>query len=505
MHMRMIRTGLLRWFWIPINIVVFGILAVIMIIWTQHIGDGVRTGYIIESALMDAQIRASNFHLWFEEGIAGDADVDLQNTWADLDHASALLSAILDGGKTEHDPVLRPLIDPATRNRVKEMRSLLDRLRAIGGDRQKTPTLSGIGSILDDRFDAIFISFMGKTRDLELEVEQERASSLARSRRLFWTILIVWVSIVLTATLGLWSLERRRRSAEEALQRANGQLKSQADELLSHHQHLAELVQERTAELRGANESLQSEIVERRYVENELRRSERELQFLSARILTAQEEERSRISRELHDEMGQSLATLKLRIGSIGKRPEAQPLRTECKEILGHIDEIIEETRRLSRALSPTVLEYLGLSVAIRRMVEDFVKDREIDVELDIAALEDLLPKHAQLIVYRVFQEALNNIGKHAQATHLIVTMERDNGSMRFVLEDNGDGFDMYGTIGKDPGGMGMGLAIMNERVRMLGGTLYLWSQKGKGTRISFHIPASVEEDFDGALSHSAG
>lgn len=203
--------------------------------------------------------------------------------------------------------------------------------------------------------------------------------------------------------------------------------------------------------------------------------------------------------------MGQSLAALKLRIGSIAKKQEAQPLRTECKEVLGHIDEIIEETRRLSRALSPTVLEYLGLSVAIRRMVEDFVNDRGIDVELDIAELGDLLPKNAQLIVYRVFQEALNNIGKHAQATRLVVTMARDNGSMRFLLEDNGNGFDMYGTIGRDPSRMGMGLAIMNERVRMLGGALYLWSQKGKGTRISFHIPASVEEGLDGTLSHLAG
>jgi hypothetical protein len=242
----------------PISVVAFGILPAIMLIWTQQIGDGVRTDYIIESALMDAQIRASDFHLWFEEGIAGDADVDLHKTWADLDRAWELLSALLDGGKTEHDQVLQPLKDPVRRNRVEEMISLLDQLRAIGWIRRERPAESGIGSSLDQRFDEVFKLCVGKMRDLELEVEQERALIQTRSRRLFWTILFVWVSIVLAATLGLRSLERRRRSAEQALQLANEQLKSQANELIVHHHHLAELVQERTAELRGANESLQN-------------------------------------------------------------------------------------------------------------------------------------------------------------------------------------------------------------------------------------------------------
>ena len=123
MSSRMYGTGFWRRFWIPLSVVIFGVLPVIMLIWTQQISDGVRTDYIVESALMDAQIRASSFHLWFEEGIAGDADVDLRTTWADLDRASELLAAILDGGETEHDPVLRPLMDQGKRNRVEEMRS----------------------------------------------------------------------------------------------------------------------------------------------------------------------------------------------------------------------------------------------------------------------------------------------------------------------------------------------------------------------------------------------
>jgi signal transduction histidine kinase len=502
----MIRTHLPRWFCTPASVLVLGVLPMLMIIWTQKIGEGVRTDFIIESALMDAQINASNFHLWFEEALAGDPDVNFEKTWALLDRARELLTVVLEGGATEHDPVLQPLKEPAKRDRVEELMSLLEQLREVGRERQESPALSGIGSTLDTRFDDAFKLFMERTRDLEMEVEQLRTLSQTRSKHLFWTILLAWFAIVFAAAFGLWNLEGKRRSADEALKRANERLQAQADELILHHNHLAALVQERTGELRGVNESLKKEIVERQKIEEELRRSERELQFLSARILTAQEEERGRISRELHDELGQALATLKLRIGFIEKRQEREELKAEFKDILGYIDEVLEETRRLSRALSPTILEYFGLSAAIKRLVHDFARDRGIDASLDMVdEFGHLLPKHAQIIVYRVFQEALNNIGKHATATHLLVRVERNKGGICFLLEDNGNGFDMNRTITTDTDESGLGLAIMHERVRMLGGTLELWSEKGKGTRITFHIPAAVEEGVDGTLSHCVG
>lgn len=487
----MLRVHALRSYWTPIGVLALGALTAAMLIWTQKIGEGVRADIAIEGALMDAQINTSICHLWFEEGLGGDSHIDLAENWKHFDHARQLLTVILEGGTTEHDPVIQPLDDSAKRDQVKQLMSLLDQFREIGRERERSPEQSGIGSDADTRFDNVFGLFMEKARDLEMEVKKRRAIRQIRSAQLYWSMVLVWFAIVLVATSGLFGLERRRRSAEEALRQSNERLLAQTNELLRHRDHLATLVDEGTLELQGVNESLREEITERQKVEHDLRCSESELQSLSARILTAQEEERGRLSRELHDELGQALATLKLRIGFIEKREDREELKAECKNVLEYLDEVMENTRRLSRGLSPSILEHFGLSAALKRLISDFVEDHGIDLSLDMNdQLGKLLSKRAQIIVYRVFQEALNNVGKHAGATSLLVRIDMNGDGVHFLLEDNGTGFDMNPKTTRNLCESGLGLVIMQERVRMLGGTLSLWSEKGKGARVSFDIPA---------------
>jgi PAS domain S-box-containing protein len=233
------------------------------------------------------------------------------------------------------------------------------------------------------------------------------------------------------------------------------------------------------------------DITERKQAEETLRQSERELHFLSSQLLTAQERERRRLSIELHDELGQALMVLKLKVRAIQRAWGAGrvSLDGECDEVIGYINEVTENVRRLSRDLSPSILEDLGLSAAIRRLVETSGQHNNIKSSLDMTDMEGLFSQEGQIIVYRIVQECLTNIAKHAQATHVSIVVRIEDGRVLFSVEDNGKGFELKEVSGKDPAKKGLGLAAMYERARMLGGSLDIWSQKGTGTRITFTAP----------------
>jgi len=239
---------------------------------------------------------------------------------------------------------------------------------------------------------------------------------------------------------------------------------------------------------------LQGKLAERKKAEETLKQSEERLRVLSSRLLNAQENERRRVSRELHDEVGPAFATLKLRLGLIGKkaREDQEEIREECKQTLEYLDQMIENVRRFSRDLSPSALEHFGLSVALRRLLSDFSKHYTIEVNIDmIDDIDRFFSQDARTIIYRIFQEVLHNVGKHAGATHFSVSTARNDGTFSFTLEDNGRGFDRDGIAVRDTHRKGLGLDILAERVRMLGGTLDLWSQEGEGTRITIRIPVA--------------
>jgi signal transduction histidine kinase len=225
--------------------------------------------------------------------------------------------------------------------------------------------------------------------------------------------------------------------------------------------------------------------------EEALRDSEKRLQFLSSQLLKAQEKERMRLSKELHDELGQALAILKHRVRSIQRKSlEGQSsVREECGDTIQYIDQIIENVRRLSRDLSPSVLEDLGLSAALRWLVENFVKQHPIQTSLEIANIDHLFSQEAQTNLYRIFQEAFTNIGKHARANNISFAVEKNEDHVSFFVEDDGEGFDMNQAKARNFDARGMGLATMEERARMLGAALNIESQPGEGTRIVLMIP----------------
>ncbi len=244
------------------------------------------------------------------------------------------------------------------------------------------------------------------------------------------------------------------------------------------------------------------DITRRRRAEEALWESEQRLRHLTSQLLTAQERERKRISMELHDELGQGLAVLKLQIRAIerGLAADQEDLRQECRDLLEYLDGVIDNVRRLSRDLSPAILEDLGLQSALKFLIDGVSKHYKITQAFEVEGLDQLFPLDAQIIIYRIFQECLTNISKHAGATAVSVAVQRQaDGLVTIILEDNGRGFDPDQISARRPADRGLGLAALNERARMLGGTLEISSRPGTGTRVTVAIPIDQPH---GATAH---
>jgi len=243
--------------------------------------------------------------------------------------------------------------------------------------------------------------------------------------------------------------------------------------------------------------SIGKDITEHRKAENALQESEKQLRYLSSQLLTAEETERRRISKELHDELGGALTVIKLQLSFIekGLKQDQVTVKEECETISQYIDQVIEDVRRLSRDLTPSILEDAGLSAAIHWLIANSKKNYKINMALDVVDIDHLFSQDAQINIYRILQEALTNIGKHGQAKNVSIVIKKHEDGVSFSVEDDGIGFDVEKAAMVNPDERGLGLAIMDERARMLGGSLELWSEEGKGTRVNLHIPLEKGEN----------
>ncbi len=480
-----------RWYWMPAAVFLFGMSSIILLLLVDGIGESLRHEAVIEDAIMDIQKHTVTYHLRLEEALTGNVPATVNEALAALDQAIRLVEVILRGGGSENKRVSKPLTDPELRARAEKIKSLLMQLRRLGLERQEKSDKSGSGSILEKEFHATFDESLGKLRALEDIIERGEAITYKKSRRLSHMIIVIWAFIVVAATAGLWSSERRRKGAEEEVLKANEQLLFRAEELTKHRKDLTRLVEVRTAELTDTIKLLNAEIDERRRAEESLKDTEKQIRHLSSRLINAQEIERRRISMELHDELGQALNGIKLHIRVIekGLQEDQKEIKKDCEKLLEYMDHVIEDVRRLSLNLSPTVLEDLGLTAALRWLINGFDKGPAVNVTSHIAEIDHLFPENQWITIYRVIQEALTNIGKHAQAENVSIVIGRQDDKVSFLMEDDGKGFDLKQAAMEKAPEKGLGLTTMNERVRMMGGVFDLWSQEGKGTRITFSIP----------------
>jgi two-component system, NarL family, sensor histidine kinase UhpB len=222
-----------------------------------------------------------------------------------------------------------------------------------------------------------------------------------------------------------------------------------------------------------------------------LERLETERRRTSSAALAAQEEERARIARDLHDEVNQSLTGLLLRLEAIrGGSPH--DLAKELKETKALANQAMEELLALARQLRPTALDDLGLKAALAGNVDELSKSSGIQAGFESEGDFGDLSADAQLVLYRVAQEALSNAAQHAGADNVLVRLSRDNGHAELTISDDGRGFTF------DQTSRGLGLGGMRERALLVGGDLRIESRPDVGTRVRLRVPI---EEGDGSDS----
>lgn len=221
---------------------------------------------------------------------------------------------------------------------------------------------------------------------------------------------------------------------------------------------------------------------------DELQRDREQLQHLANQVIRAQEDERQRISRELHDDTAQVLFAQLLRLTAL-KASSNDEVRTLAEELEDMTVEGIESVRRLALELRPPALDDLGLREALGAAAQRFEDQTGIVPRYHVDGLRERLPADVELVLYRVGQEALTNISKHAHASDVEISLHRGPEDVVLVVEDNGRGFDIGGIRRSDGLGLGLGLFGMEERVQLVGGTLSIEQARPHGTRVIARIP----------------
>ena len=247
--------------------------------------------------------------------------------------------------------------------------------------------------------------------------------------------------------------------------------------------------------LREANESLERRVQERTAElatsEKALKRSQEALHALTGRIITAQEEERRRISRDLHDDINQRLAMLTLGLQSVEKQADLLPdeARSSLSSVLTDLIALSDDVRHLAYRFHPSILDDLGLETALQRVVDEFASRTKIKVLFVHQPLPVTLSKDIATALYRVVQECLSNVARHSQATRVELELTGDERFVEMIVRDDGIGFDMDTMTGSH---RGLGLLNTQERLLVFHGTCEVNSAIGKGTEVYARIPIPV-------------
>src|SRR5437763_12685142 len=223
---------------------------------------------------------------------------------------------------------------------------------------------------------------------------------------------------------------------------------------------------------------------------------------LSRQLLKAQEEERRRISRELHDETGQALMVLRFQLELLAGETPSEEIAVKIREALDVLDRTIEGLRRTIARLSPRVLEEFGLLTAIRRQAQLLAKHTGMKALLDLPENWEAADHDIEVALYRSVQEALHNVAKHSRASNFAVRLEVTSGKVTLQVEDDGTGFSR-----RTAHTGGFGLTGMDERAAALGGSMKIRSERGKGTSIQIQLPlakSASKANAAAALRHAS-
>ncbi|MGD2186736.1 MAG: sensor histidine kinase, partial [Desulfobacterales bacterium] len=220
--------------------------------------------------------------------------------------------------------------------------------------------------------------------------------------------------------------------------------------------------------------------------------AEKALRDLSSRLINAQERERKIVSQDLHDSIGGKLTGIKYSLEKIISDLENVPdtLKTSLKDVLSIVQDTIEETQRITKHLHPSILDDLGLFAAIQGICREFKAIySDIHITSNFEIDEHDVPGSLKILIFRILQEALNNVAKHSGADTVNLSLKKSKRTIELTIEDNGKGFDIHEALPADSPERGLGLQSIRERTELFGGSIDIRSKRGKGTSVCVDWP----------------
>ncbi len=222
------------------------------------------------------------------------------------------------------------------------------------------------------------------------------------------------------------------------------------------------------------------DLTESKRAEEGLKESEKQLKYLTSQLLTAQEDERRRIAHDIHDSLGSQLTAVKFKIEDFFKM-----MSGASESITSVLQEAINESRRIQMDLHPSMLDDLGIAPTLAWFCRKFETIYPLKIEKEVAIGESEIPQSLKRAIYRISQEAFNNIAKHSQANQVRLSLQKNSNTIELIIQDNGQGFKLTGDTPRK----GLGLSSMRERTEFSGGTFSIQSAHGKGTVVRASWP----------------
>ncbi|KXS40673.1 MAG: two-component system, NarL family, sensor histidine kinase DegS [Candidatus Frackibacter sp. T328-2] len=359
-----------------------------------------------------------------------------------IDDSQGEVFEIAEAARQEHEAAEKDLKD--IKEETVNIIQKVDDLREA--NRKARMNLMKVSQDLDDYSETDIKEAYEKAKDIQVELSlfEEKEKRMRQKRD---------------------ELERRLKGIEEAVERAEN-LVSQIKIIKD---FLANDLQEFSSQMEGLKQKEQ----------------------LGIKIIEAQEEERKRVAREIHDGPAQLLANVVFKVDYSQKLldNDVGQAKEELQELKKLVRKSLQDVRKIIFDLRPMTLDDLGLIPTVRKYIEDFMEKTGLDIQIKVLSEEtDLKPSH-EVVIYRIIQEALNNINQHAQAKRVDIKLELKCNLMNVVIKDDGCGFNVDEVLEGQAGKSSFGLLSMKERVELVQGNIKFESQKGKGTKITLKIP----------------
>jgi signal transduction histidine kinase len=410
------------------------------------------------NASVEVELDVTMAHLLVEEILNGDHFEEAQ-VWENYSRADWYIQAMLKGGQKGENSIL-PLEDDGLRFIVEDLSKRLREFKNISKTRLEKKNESGPGSDIDQKYNEIFAVFLKEAKTVKQTLQHVMTQDLHRFR--LTQLALVATSIFLTLAVGitLYRLERLRATDFQRL--------------------------------KETYDNLENEMEKRLRVVRELEDSQLQLRKLSHSLQSIREDEKTRIAREVHDELGQMLTALKMELFCFEKDLQSNPgcLNEKVESMGGLIDTTINSVRRIATELRPQILDVCGLVDAIKWQARDYQNRTGIRCQLNLAESEVKLNKNLSTSLFRIFQEALTNVARHAKATEIEIALQFEPDDLIMTIQDNGIGIDPEQLHNSDS----LGLLGIRERINFWKGRLIINGEPHTGTTLKTYIPLHLYE-----------